>query len=565
MGQLVVGVSLSLPDTGGARAMQQTYMSTHGMTTANTTVLVDGQMTNGLQGDGAIQSYYNDAMNAEDELPDGRHRRRDLVGRRPPEHDSARRRQPLQRRLQGRVSRPGQLAVEQPDRSPPGRGPDRRQRHRSHHRLHRRRSAARSRRTSCGSSPRRATSRSTTSSPTRSWTTAARALTISSSRTAWRALTWQASPRNKISAYFDEIDKYRGHDMQSNYDPETAATVWNSPAYHTTAIKWTSPVTSSLFLEAGFSNNTEYYTNEYREGIEKPRGSAPSGSRNAAEERGRPRRLHAGRSDQHHREPDGVLLERGGDAGSRATTPSSSAPTTGRARSSTPRLANADLVQQYRSTQPPACAGRVPDIGADPQLRRCHYGERLNRDLGIYIQDSWRLNRLTANIGLRWETLNAQVNGRQVAGRPLRAGADVRRDQGRAGLERLRAAHGAGLRPVRQRPDRDQVLAEPLQPVAHDRHRRQLQPAADRRRRRCRGATSTATTSPTARCAARLPERRLRNRLRQPVGQLRHRRAERVRRIPAHLEPRVGTRGPARAVRRPLGQRRRGGRATSTT
>ena len=65
MAQLVVGVNLSLPDTGGARAMQQTYMSTHGMTTANTTVLVDGQMTNGLQGDGAIQSYYNDAMNAE--------------------------------------------------------------------------------------------------------------------------------------------------------------------------------------------------------------------------------------------------------------------------------------------------------------------------------------------------------------------------------------------------------------------------------------------------------------------------------------------------------------------
>ena len=42
MAQLMVGVNLSLPDTGGARAMQQTYMSTHGMTTANTTVLVDG-------------------------------------------------------------------------------------------------------------------------------------------------------------------------------------------------------------------------------------------------------------------------------------------------------------------------------------------------------------------------------------------------------------------------------------------------------------------------------------------------------------------------------------------
>ena len=49
LGQLVVGVSLSLPDTGGARAMQQTYMSTHGMTTANNTVLVDGMMSTGCR------------------------------------------------------------------------------------------------------------------------------------------------------------------------------------------------------------------------------------------------------------------------------------------------------------------------------------------------------------------------------------------------------------------------------------------------------------------------------------------------------------------------------------
>ena len=65
MGQLIVGVNLSLPDTGGARAMQQTYMSTHGMTAANNTVMVDGMMVNGLQADGAVQSYFNDAMNQE--------------------------------------------------------------------------------------------------------------------------------------------------------------------------------------------------------------------------------------------------------------------------------------------------------------------------------------------------------------------------------------------------------------------------------------------------------------------------------------------------------------------
>ena len=65
MGQLVVGVNLNLPDTGGSRGMQQTYMTTRGMSAANTTVLVDGMIVNGLQTDGEVQSYFNDAMNQE--------------------------------------------------------------------------------------------------------------------------------------------------------------------------------------------------------------------------------------------------------------------------------------------------------------------------------------------------------------------------------------------------------------------------------------------------------------------------------------------------------------------
>ena len=65
MAQLIVGINLNLPDTGGARAMQQTYMSTHGMSLANNTVMVDGMLVNGLQLDGGVQSYFNDAMNPE--------------------------------------------------------------------------------------------------------------------------------------------------------------------------------------------------------------------------------------------------------------------------------------------------------------------------------------------------------------------------------------------------------------------------------------------------------------------------------------------------------------------
>src|SRR5213083_2031726 len=63
VGQLVVGVNLDSPDVGGSRAMQQTYFSVHGAGSSQTSVLMDGMIINGLQGDGAVQSYLNDAGN----------------------------------------------------------------------------------------------------------------------------------------------------------------------------------------------------------------------------------------------------------------------------------------------------------------------------------------------------------------------------------------------------------------------------------------------------------------------------------------------------------------------
>jgi hypothetical protein len=227
-------------------------------------------------------------------------------------------------------------------------------------------------------------------------------------------LTWQVSPRNKISAYFDEVHKYRGHDMQSNYDPETAATVWNSPAYHTTAVKWTSPVSSSVFVEAGFSNNTEYYTNEYREGIEKPRGSAEwfaTAARNELDLNGY---TQAGPSNLTESPVafywNTALTWVKGDhtfkigANNRQGTFKHT------------RDHNADLILQYRSSST-GVRWTVPD-SVSIRNTPLTYGERLNRDLGIFIQDSWRLKRLTANVGLRWETLNAKVlAGKSPAGR----------------------------------------------------------------------------------------------------------------------------------------------------
>lgn len=51
----VLNAEMNVPDVGGSRAMQQTYMSTRGLTSANNIVSVDGLMINGLDGDGAVQ------------------------------------------------------------------------------------------------------------------------------------------------------------------------------------------------------------------------------------------------------------------------------------------------------------------------------------------------------------------------------------------------------------------------------------------------------------------------------------------------------------------------------
>lgn len=412
LGQLVVGVSLNLPDTGGARAMQQTYMSTHGMSTSNTTVLVDGQMTNGLQGDGAIQSYYNDAMNAEMSYQTA------AIGA---ETSSGGVRLNMIPREGGNqfhgdfkaASRPGSWQSSNLTQRHKDRG------------------------LSSGNAIDRIIDYTVSvGGPIKKdklwFFTSGRYFSVNNYiantyfddgsqgiddqfiKNGMARLTWQVSPRNKISGYFDEIDKYRGHDMQANYDPETASTVWNSPAYHTTAIKWTSPVTSSLFLEGGFSNNTEYYTNEYQEGIEKPAFSAEWYRTAAKNELDLGGYTQAGPTNTTE-SPVAFYWNAAATLVKGAHTIKFGANNRQGTFKHT-RLANADLIQQYRSSST-GVRWSVPDtvlIRNSP----LSYGERLNRDLGIYIQDTWRLDRLTANVGLRWETLNAKVlAGKSPAGR----------------------------------------------------------------------------------------------------------------------------------------------------
>ena len=144
-------------------------MSTRGLTSANNIVTVDGLMVNGLDGDGAVQQYFNQAMVQEmsyqtsgagaDVSPGGV--RMDIVAQG--------RRQPVQRIVLRRLHDRG-VAGQQPRRRHRARGLARRRRHRPDLRLQPRPSAARSSATSCGSSARARSGRWTRRLPTRFYT-----------------------------------------------------------------------------------------------------------------------------------------------------------------------------------------------------------------------------------------------------------------------------------------------------------------------------------------------------------------------------------------------------------
>ena len=62
LGAMLTGARLALPDVGGTSGMQNRDLTVHGSDGRDTTFMVDGMVLNGLEGDGSVQSYFNDMM-----------------------------------------------------------------------------------------------------------------------------------------------------------------------------------------------------------------------------------------------------------------------------------------------------------------------------------------------------------------------------------------------------------------------------------------------------------------------------------------------------------------------
>lgn len=220
-------------------------------------------------------------------------------------------------------------------------------------------------------------------------------------------LTWQISSRNKLNVYADRIWKFKGHEMGSLTDPETAAGRRDPLLYFMGQVKFVSTVNNKLMLDAGYATNILRYTIYYQPGIRQERGTPAwyAGARRVDRDLGT---SWGAATPEVLRIPDRHMWS----AAATYVTGSHSFKT-GVQYSwgyyNELYTANADLTQEYRSGVPDSVL--VYNTPADSVTR-------MNTDLGLYVQDSWTIDRLTIRPGLRFDWFMGSVGETtQAAGR----------------------------------------------------------------------------------------------------------------------------------------------------
>jgi Carboxypeptidase regulatory-like domain len=212
-------------------------------------------------------------------------------------------------------------------------------------------------------------------------------------------LTWQASNRNKITAYVDKQDRLTGHWFVGQggifglTTPE-ASWIQRTPIGHLLQGKWTSTVSSRMLIEVGVSLYDQEYTREPQPGI--------TTSTLSVRDNATGRRINAA---PYYSEHFSVLRTY---TASMTYVTGSHAMKIGMNLSEGPRheiaRVNQDMTLVFSGATPVQAI-----LTASPRDAR----ERLNADMGIYAQDQWTVDRFTINAGLRFDYFNAKLQAQE--------------------------------------------------------------------------------------------------------------------------------------------------------
>jgi hypothetical protein len=221
-------------------------------------------------------------------------------------------------------------------------------------------------------------------------------------------LTWQPTPRHKVSGLLQENWKFKGHELQAPAqtqipaDPAVASTRRAPAIYYVAQLKWTAPLTNRLLLESGYSSDILHFTNLYQPGIGKERGSAEWYTTASRVDTVTGLRHAAGVINQTHL-PDRHTL-----SGSLSYATGSHNVKTGAQWSFGSYTQvydmNADLYQNYLNGVP----ATVTVFSTPVRFR-----SNVDADLGLYAQDAWSIDRATITAGLRYEFFKVSIPAQQ--------------------------------------------------------------------------------------------------------------------------------------------------------
>ncbi|MGE3508915.1 MAG: carboxypeptidase regulatory-like domain-containing protein [Vicinamibacterales bacterium] len=221
-------------------------------------------------------------------------------------------------------------------------------------------------------------------------------------------LTWQVNQKNKFSVYHDRYPKFKGHEVIGGFiaDWETAAGRRDPEhaLYYTGQAKWTSTLTNKLLLEAGYSTNVEYLFIGYQPGVQKERNT-PEWFTTIGKQDLLNLRAYDGR----------ISPANGIDPKANTITTMLSYVTGSHALKTGVNWTfgdyvleydiNGDLVQLYRNGVPDSVRLYNTPVRAN---------EYLNANLGMFVQDAWTVNRMTLNMGVRFERFVGQIKDQNI-------------------------------------------------------------------------------------------------------------------------------------------------------
>jgi hypothetical protein len=217
--------------------------------------------------------------------------------------------------------------------------------------------------------------------------------------------TWQVNAKNKISGFYDDQWRCSCPNTLSTIEAPESATYWHYPFAHAQTVTWSSPMTSRLLFEAGILRHPEQWHSANTPGLILGDGDITPTAEGQVTQLPGLIQVTEQSTGLNYRGRQGITTNDMATVRSRASV----SYVTGT------HSFKVGLMHQYAfrdwTNWAPAEGLSYTFLRGSPVqltqwLRPNLIRAKINYEIGAFVQDQWTVNKLTANLGLRFDTLH---------------------------------------------------------------------------------------------------------------------------------------------------------------